>query len=162
MRQLILTCLLFFGAPAVLAQATWPVDVLVPGVISVRAPADALAFDLSGTSYPPLEFPAVYPGGTLPLQLFSSSDDAWSVSLQISDIIDAEGLLLVPADQIMYRINGGTWLRANGLPQIIHTQTGPTFGWLEIRVELALELTGNEQAGNYGITTTVTAQTESF
>ena len=49
------------------------------------------------------------------------------------------------------------WLRADGTPQIVYTQTGPTPGWLEIRLEFALELLGQERAGSYVVQTLVTA-----
>lgn len=160
MRTLLTLLLLSWGFAA--AQATWPVEVLVPGLISVRAPSDALSFDLSAHGYPPLEFPVRYPGGTMPIQLFANTDGAWRVSLEISDIVSEQGLLLVPASQVHYRVNGGAWLQGNGFPQVIHTQNGPTVGWLEIIVELELELTGAEPAGEYVLSATVTAETEAF
>ncbi len=157
-----LAILLLFGLGFALAQATWPVEVLVPGLISVRAPAAGISFDLQAQGYPPLEFPARYPGGTMPVQLFSNTDGAWSASLQISDIVSEEGLLLVPANQIHYRVNGGAWLQGNGFPQLIHAQNGPTGGWLELRIDIELELFGSEQAGEYLLSATITAETEAF
>lgn len=144
------------------AQATWPIQVLVPELVSVRTPTDAIAFDLMAQGYPPLDFPARYQGGTLPVQLYSSAEGAWTVSLQIRDIVSESGLLLVPAQQIHYRVNGGVWLQGNGFPQVIHAQNGPTGGWLEITVELELELTGAEHAGEYLLSATLTAETEAF
>ncbi len=154
--------LLWFSCGFAFAQANWPVEVLVPELVSVRAPADAIAFDLRAQGFPPLKFPARYQGGILPVQLYSSSEGAWSVSLQISDIVSEAGLLLVPAHQIHYRVNGGAWLQGNGFPQVIHAQNGPTGGWLELTVELELELTGTEHAGEYMLSATLTAETEAF
>lgn len=154
--------LLCFSCGFAFAQANWPIDVLVPELVSVRTPADALAVDLLAQGFPPLEFPARYKGGTLPVQLYSSSEGAWTVSLQISDIVSDSGLLLVPAQQIHYRVNGGVWLQGNGFPQVIHAQNGPTGGWLELSVDLELELTGAEHAGEYLLSATLTAETEAF
>jgi hypothetical protein len=58
---------------------------------------------------------------------------------------------------VLYRVNGGLWLRADGTPQIIYTQGGPTGDWLEIRLEFALELLGSERAGSYVVQALVTA-----
>ncbi len=147
---------------SVLAQATWPVHVLIPELITVRAPSDTLSFDLETQNYPPLEFPATFSGGTLPVQVHSSSEQSWTLSLDVSDIIDDAGVLLVPASQVMYRVNEGGWLRANGFPQVVHAQNGPTLGWMEFSLEFMLELTGTERAGSYEVTATITAQTEAF
>lgn len=160
MVWLLLAALLLAG-PLAGAQATWPVRMLIPEVLSIRAPDDAIAFDFS-QDYPPLEFPARYPGGTMPLQLHATTEGIWTVSLEVSDIVDTGGLQLVPASQVLYRVNGGSWLRADGFPQVIHSQAGPTLGWLELTVEFALELTGAERAGEYRLETTFTAQSETF
>lgn len=163
-RLVLLVVALLAGIPfsSAAAQATWPVQLLIPELISIRAPTDAINFDLSGQGYPPLEFPVTYPGGTLPVQLHSSSQQIWTVSLEVSDIVSDNGMLLVPASQITYRVNGGGWLRANGFPQVIHSQNGPMMDWLEISIDFALELTGSERAGAYQVTATLTAQTEEF
>src|SRR5690625_6995576 len=95
----LLTLLLFSWGFAA-GQATGPVEVLVPGLISVRAPADALSLDLSAHGYPPLEFPVRCPGGTMPIQLFANTDGAWQVSLEICDIVCELGLLLVSDSQV--------------------------------------------------------------
>lgn len=154
--------LLWLSCGWAFAQANWPIEVLVPELVSVRTPSDAIAFDLRAQGYPPLEFPARYQGGTLPVQLYSSTEGAWTVSLQINDIISESGLVLVPAHQVHYRVNGGVWLQGNGFPQVIHAQTGPTGGWLELTVDLELELTGAEHAGAYLLSATLTAETEEF
>ncbi|HEX7022876.1 MAG TPA: hypothetical protein VF171_08460 [Trueperaceae bacterium] len=150
------------------AQATWLVESLIPHVIAVRVPTTTLSFDLSHSdNYPPVTFPARYPlsqpdGGALPMQIFSNTDGFWSISLEIDDITDEDGALLIPASQILYRVNGGVWLRANSVPQVIFTGSGRTHGWQEIRVEFALELLGSERAGSYRVNATLTAQTQEF
>ncbi|MCS7217556.1 MAG: hypothetical protein NZ846_01035 [Thermus sp.] len=146
-------------APA-LAQATWIVQTLIPETIALRTPTTEIAFDLK--DYPPKSFPAIYPasnleGGVLPVQVFSNAPGVWSLLLQIPDLKDPGGALLLPARQVLYRVNGGLWLRADGTPQIVYTQAGPTAGWLEIRLEFALELLGNERAGSYVVQALVTA-----
>ncbi len=158
----VLVAVLALFAGTVLAQATWPVQVLIPELITVRAPSDALSFDLLTQNYPPLEFPATFSGGILPVQVHSSSQQSWTLSLEVSDIIDETGVLLVPASQVMYRVNEGGWLRADGFPQVIHAQNGPTLGWMEFSIEFQLELTGTERAGTYQVTASITAQTEAF
>jgi len=158
----LLGCLgLFFGSGTALAQASWPVSVLVPEVLSLRMPDNAIAFDVAD-AYPPPEFPHTYPGGTLPLQFHASTEGSWTISLEIGDLTDADGALLVPAEQVHYRVNGGTRLSGSGFPEIIHSGTGPTNGWFEITVEFELELTGAERAGAYTLDLTVTAETEEF
>jgi hypothetical protein len=151
--------LLLFLAPT-LAQATWIVQTLIPETVALRTPTTQIAFELK--DYPPKSFPTTYPasnleGGVLPVQVFSNAPGVWSLVLQIPDLQDQSGQLLLPARQVLYRVNGGLWLRADGTPQIIYTQTGPTGDWLEIRLEFALELLGSERAGSYVVQALVTA-----
>jgi hypothetical protein len=151
--------LLLFLAPT-LAQATWIVQTLIPETVALRTPTTQIAFELK--DYPPKSFPTTYPasnleGGVLPVQVFSNAPGVWSLVLQIPDLLDQSGQLLLPARQVLYRVNGGLWLRADGTPQIIYTQTGPTGDWLEIRLEFALELLGSERAGSYVVQALVTA-----
>jgi len=151
--------LLLFLAPT-LAQATWIVQTLIPETVALRTPTTQIAFELK--DYPPKSFPTTYPasnleGGVLPVQVFSNAPGVWSLVLQIPDLQDQNGQLLLPARQVLYRVNGGLWLRADGTPQIIYTQTGPTGDWLEIRLEFALELLGSERAGSYVVQALVTA-----
>jgi len=155
----LLAGLLLTLAPA-LAQATWIVQTLIPETVALRTPTTQIAFELQ--DYPPKSFPATYPasnleGGVLPVQVFSNAPDTWSLVLQIPDLKDQSGQLLLPARQVLYRVNGGLWLRADGTPQIIYTQTGPTEDWLELRLEFALELLGSERAGSYVVEALVTA-----
>jgi hypothetical protein len=151
--------LLLFLAPT-LAQATWIVQTLIPETVALRTPTTQIAFELK--DYPPKSFPTTYPasnleGGVLPVQVFSNAPGVWSLVLQVPDLQDQSGQLLLPARQVLYRVNGGLWLRADGTPQIIYTQTGPTGDWLEIRLEFALELLGSERAGSYVVQALVTA-----
>ncbi|WP_018111211.1 hypothetical protein [Thermus igniterrae] len=158
MRTLLAALLLLAGMAT--AQATWIVQTLIPETVALRTPTTQIAFDLK--DYPPKAFPATYPasnleGGMLPVQVFSNAPGTWSLLLQIPDLRDTNGVLLLPARQVLYRVNGGLWLRADGTPQIVYTQTGPTGDWLEIRLEFALELLGSEKAGNYVVQALVTA-----
>lgn len=160
-RDCLLAVAVLLSGGTAAAEATWRSEVLIPEVLSIRAPEDAIRFDFSD-DYPPLEFPVRYPGGTMPLQLQSSLEGSWTVSLEISDITDDSGTRIIPARQVLYRLDGGDWLTADGFAQTIHSQTGPTFGWLELRIEFAVELTGSEQAGEYQLGMTFTAQSEAF
>ncbi|GGN00892.1 hypothetical protein GCM10007092_13680 [Thermus composti] len=158
MRNL-LAALALTLAPA-LAQATWVLQTLIPETVALRTPTTEIAFDLK--DYPPKAFPATFPasnleGGFLPVQVFANAPGVWSLLLQIPDLKDETGAILIPARQVLYRVNGGLWLRADGTPQIVYTQSGPTGDWLEIRLEFALELLGTERAGRYVVQALVTA-----
>ncbi|HET8985685.1 MAG TPA: hypothetical protein VFN03_07990 [Trueperaceae bacterium] len=147
------------------AQATWLVESLIPEVISIRVPTTTISFELDQATYPPAQFPARYPatqpsGGVLPVQVFSNADGLWSLMLEVPDLLSDTGTTLVPASQVLYRVNGGIWLHADGNPQIVFSQEGATVGWLEIRIEFALELTGSEKAGTYLINAMVSASRE--
>lgn len=145
-----------------LAQSDWTVDVLVPDAISLRVPTTEIGFELSLDNYPPESFPALYAAtqpdeGRLPVQVFANVDTTWIVLLAIPDLRAESGALLVPANQIRYRVNQGLWTRGDGTPQVIHTQVGPTDGWLELTLEFELELLGTEPAARYTVNALVTA-----
>lgn len=162
-----LGCLLTlaFAIPqAAQAQATWLVESLIPEVLSVRVPSTTIAFDVRN-NYPPAEFPARYAateptGGVLPVQVLSNTEGVWTLLLEVPDLLGVEGGVAVPAQQFLYRVNDGVWLRADGTPQVIYTHAGATVGWLELRVEFALELTGAEPAGAYVINAHLSALRE--
>ncbi|MDF1523273.1 MAG: hypothetical protein P1P87_10695 [Trueperaceae bacterium] len=143
------------------AQATWTVESLIPDLISIRTPGSTISFVLDASSYPPEAFPARYratvpEGGVLPVQVFTNAEGTWSLLLEIADLRDDVGGTVVPASQVLYRVNMGPWLRGGG-PQIIHTGTVPTVGWQEFRIEFELELTGTERAGAYVVDAAVSA-----
>lgn len=145
-----------------LAQTTWDVETLIPEVISLQVPTKTISFTLANNSYPPAKFPkryrATFPqNGVLPVKVFSNATSVWNLLLEIPSLTDASGQSIIPAQQILYRVNDGLWLRADGNSQIIYTQFGQTNGWLELSIAFELELTGNEPAGNYVIDALVTA-----
>lgn len=143
-------------------QATWIVESLIPDVVSVRMPTTSIAFEMDRSHYPPAEFPARYAatepeGGTLPVQVFSNAEGVWNLILEIPGLQSDVGLDVIPARQVLYRVNDGAWLRADGNPQIVYSQRGATLGWEEIRIDFALELTGQERAGAYLLNAVLTA-----
>lgn len=161
-RTAIVALLLLMLGGAASAQATWRVESLIPEVLSLRAPTTTIGFALDSATYPPPAFPATYPatapeGGVLPVQVLSNAAGVWSLLLEVPDMLSADGTTLVGASQVLYRVNGGLWLRADSNPQVIYTQSGPTDGWLELRLEFALELTGSERAGDYVVNAIVSA-----
>lgn len=150
---------LLFLLSSAWAQATWIVQTLIPETIAIRTPTVEITFDLK--DYPPksfpAQFPASFPEGVFPVQVYANAPGVWSLLLQVPDLKDPTGEVILPARQILYRVNGGLWLRADGTPQILYTQAGPTPGWLELRLEFALELLGNERAGRYAVQALITA-----
>ena len=158
MRALLLSLALAM-APA-LAQATWIVQTLIPEAVALRTPTTQIVFELK--DYPPKTFPATYPasnleGGVLPVQVFANTPGACRPLLHRAEREGPGGSRLLPARRGLVRAPGGVGRRADGTPQIVYTQTGPTPGWLEIRLEFALELLGQERAGSYVVQTLVTA-----
>lgn len=148
--------------PPAWAQATWYVQTVVPEVISVRTPTTTISFELNLQNYPPPAFPARYPAtspedGMLPVQVFVNQPGVWSLLLEIPDLLDENGNRLIPAEQILFRVNDGPWLRGSNAPQVFYTDVGATEGWKEIRLEFALELKGNEPPGNYAVNLQVSA-----
>lgn len=157
----VLAAAILLTAGTVWAQATWTVESLIPGLISIRSPGSTIAFTLDAASYPPEAFPARYRAtvpeeGVLPVQVFTNAEGTWSLLLEIADLRDEAQGAVVPAVQVLYRVNGGPWLRGGG-PQIIHTGTVPTVGWQEFRIEFELELMGTERAGAYVVDAVVSA-----
>lgn len=162
MRSMLVLAVMALTVPFGAAQATWQVESLIPEVISIRVPTTTIAFAPNQFDYPPAEFPAQYPatqpeGGVLPVQVFSNEEGLWSLILEVPDLLNEQGATVLSATQVLYRVNDGIWVRADGNPQIIYSQAGSTLGWLEIRIEFALELTGNELAGSYVVNAAISA-----
>jgi hypothetical protein len=149
------------------AQSTWPRQVLYQNggaIIEARTPSNSILFSFE-KNYPPASFPARFPAtvpdnGILPFQLRSTVAGIWNLLIEIADLRDGSGRLLVPARQIMYRVNRGPWLRGNGAPQIIYTKSGNTRDWEEVRIEFQIELLGNEVAGVYAVQAYFSALTQ--
>jgi len=144
------------------AQATWYVQTVVPEVISVRTPTTTIGFELNLQNYPPPTFPARYPAttpedGVLPVQVFVNRPGVWSLLLEIPDLQGEDGERLIPAEQILFRVNEGPWIRGSSAAQEFYTDVGTTEGWKEIRIEFALELRGNEPPGVYAVNVVVSA-----
>ena len=149
------------------AQSNWPRQVLLEGsglTIEARTPNNNIMFTF-GNNYPPAAFPATYLAttpakGLMPFQVRSTATGIWNLLIEIADLRDGSGRLLVPANQIEYRVNGGRWQGGNGAPQIIYTQSGATQGWKELRLEFRLKLLGNEIAGVYAVQAYFSALTQ--
>jgi hypothetical protein len=145
MKQAIRSTLLLavLWAPWAYAQATWYVQTVIPEVISVRTPTTTIGFELNLQNYPPPAFPARYEatapeGGVLPVQVFVNQPGVWSLLLEIPDLLDENGDRMIPAEQILFRVNDGPWIRGSRSPQEFYTDVGATEGWKEIRLEFAL------------------------
>lgn len=155
MRLALLTAMTIYAlAGLAAAQATWIVDSLIPETLSIRVPTTTVRFSMSHADYPPAEFPATYAAtvpenGVLPVQVFSNADGLWNLLIEIPDLLTVGSVDYIPASQVLYRVNGGVWIRADGGPQVVFTHMGRTSGWLELRIEFALELRGNEPAGAF-------------
>jgi hypothetical protein len=154
---LVVALLLTFSARA---QQTWFTQALYKtdsGLIEARTTVNGIIFSFE-QNYPPPSLPYRYlsttpKDGLLPFQIRSNLSGLWSLTLEIPNLRDGTGRLLVPAKQIMVRVNGGPWLRGNNAPQIIYTQNGATRDWSDLRLEFAIELIGGEIAGTYAVQT---------
>lgn len=161
-RRLLALLSLLVATATGLGQSEWQVDVLIPDTISVRMPTQEIAFGLTHADYPPASFPARYratlpEGGIVPLEVFSSAERGWSLLLEIPDLISTAERGLIPADQVLFRVNDGVWVRGSPLPQVIFTSVGPTDDWLALTIDFQLELIGNEPPGSFAVTTRLTA-----
>jgi hypothetical protein len=160
-------CLILGLSVCAQAQSTWARQVLYQNgntIIEARTPTNSILFSFE-QNYPPASFPARYPatipqGGVLPFQMRSNANGIWNLLIEVADLRDGSGRLLVPARQILYRVNRGPWLRGNGAPQIIYTKSGSTRDWEELRLEFQIELLGNEVAGVYAVQAFFSALTQ--
>jgi hypothetical protein len=151
-----------WASAAVAGESEWRVDVLIPGSISVRTPTQEISFGITHDDYPPASFPARYratspAGGVLSVEVFSSDEGGWSLLLEIPDLVSATGRGVIRADQVLYRVGGGGWIRGSPAPQVIYTSVGPTTDWLRLDIAFELELEGMEPAGAFSVITRLTA-----
>ena len=154
--------IVFLLSQVALGQTNWIVETLIPDVISLQTPTDTISFELDADSYPPSTFPHRYAAtvpldGVLPIKVFSNAEGLWNLLLEVPDLLDENGQPIISAQQILYSVNDGLWLRANGNPQIVYTGSGQTNGWLDLFIAFELELTGSEPAGDYTVDVLVTA-----
>lgn len=121
---------------------------LIPDVISLRRPQDAaLSFALSALNYPPVKFPARYLSDAQEFAVFSSSPRPWTVQLQVIPHPDARGNVL-EVGKLSYRLGGGEWLPVLATSQVILSGVAPTLGWNPLKLEFALDLSGDEVSGD--------------
>lgn len=142
-----------------IALAQTDIGVEIPEGSSMTLSATAFRFDLSGSDYPPPEFPAYYlpvavDEGTgaaredgAELRVFSNVGGNWRVAIGFDGLRTAAGDLL-PPDRLEYRLGGGPW-RAFAPSTTLLTGSGQTLGYEEARLELRLRLEGDERPGSY-------------
>ncbi len=143
------------------AQADWYVQAVIPETIAVRTPTTTIAFEIDRANYPPPRFPARYPAtspsnGLLPVQVFVNHPGSWNLLLALPALATEGGERTLPPDRILFRVDGGPWLRGSASPVLFYTGSGPTEGWEELRLEFAIELRGDEPAGTYAVNVVIT------
>ncbi|EYB69201.1 hypothetical protein DEIPH_ctg011orf0193 [Deinococcus phoenicis] len=121
---------------------------LIPDVISLRRANVSVTFDINAGNYPPAQFPTRYLSSPQTFSVFSNTSKPWTVQMEIRSQPDVQGRTL-PSRQLHYRINGGPWLDVTGAPQVVLSNVGPSGGWLPLKIEFALDLTGAEAGGGY-------------
>lgn len=170
MKSLLLTCALLLAGVAGMATAqtiTPPpvptgtdgtVRSLIPSVIAIWRPTAAanLSFDLNSKNFPPLQYPVRYLAPAQQFNIFSSATTPWTVQLELHTQPDAQGRTL-PIDLLSFRVNDGPWIKATGVPQVVMSNVGATPGWMPVKLEFALDLTGEEVGGDYAFDMTFTA-----
>ena len=132
------------------------VRTLIPSLIALRRPATTPAFDISASNFPPAQYPARYLSPAQEFSVFSSASTPWTVQLEIHTALDEQGQA-IPIDRLSYRVNGGPWIKALGVPQVVMSGVGATPGWAPLKVEVALDLQGGETGGDYDFDLTFTA-----
>ncbi|MBB6099878.1 hypothetical protein HNR42_003338 [Deinobacterium chartae] len=131
--------------PLGLAQTTAPIGGQLPSSVALRVSGGPPSFDITAQNYPPAAFPARYPTSPLIVGVFFNSSERWEVQLTVPQLSSAHRPL--PAGQLLYRVNNGEWNRASSAPTVIYQGVGPTGGWMDLKVEFALEVVGSETAG---------------
>jgi len=136
--SLLLLVLLTLGS-SLAAQQT-----LLERKLWLTLPDALLAFEVPAASYPSLSpetrLRLSTPDGTLPLVLTSALEGGWSLLLSVSDLLPVAGGTPLPTGNVRYRVNGGTWLTADGTPQVLYTALGPTPPGDPVRLRLEFEL----------------------
>ncbi|WP_288433955.1 hypothetical protein [uncultured Deinococcus sp.] len=132
------------------------VRTLIPSLIALRRPTAPLSFDINPGNFPPAQYPARYLSAPQEFSVFSSASTPWTVQLEVHSALDAQGQA-IPTDRLSYRVNGGPWIKALGVPQVVMSGVGATPGWTPLRIEVALDLQGGETGGDYDFDLTFTA-----
>jgi len=138
-RSSLLLALLLLLSSARAVQQT-----LLERKLWLTLPDAPLAFEVPAASYPSLS-PATRlrlstPDGTVPLILTGVLEGGWSLLLSVSELLPVAGGPALPARNVRYRVNGGTWLTADGTPQVLYTALGPTPPGDPVRLRLEFEL----------------------
>lgn len=145
------------GSPAPApAETDAAVRPLIPDVISIRRPGTPVTFEINPANYPPAQFPVRYLSAPQAFSVFSNASRPWTVQMEVHTQPDAQGRAL-PSQQLHYRVNGGPWTEVTGTPQVVLSNVGPSLGWLPLKIEFALDLTGAEAGGAYAFDVAFTA-----
>lgn len=169
--------LAFFVAAALAcpasAQGAWTVQTVIPNVITIASGGTTIAFAPGSATepaafqdapaacggrltrlYPPTSFPACYPAtvpshGVLSAQVFSNASGFWTLQIEVPELLDPTNGTTIPGDQVYYRANGGGWSPGSEFSRTVLEGSGPTNGYLDLRVDFVLLLTGSERSGSY-------------
>lgn len=151
MKGLLLALMLLTSGLGVAQTSTdGTIRSLIPNTIAIRRPATTttLSFDINAGNFPPAQYPARYLAQPQDFSLFSSAATPWIAQLEILSQPDSQGRT-ISTNLVSFRVNGGPWIKATGLPQVIMSGVGATPGWVPLKLEVALDLEGGEPGGDY-------------
>lgn len=145
-KRLLLSCL-----ASGVAFAQLSLEVNIPEGSALRISHQEVSFDLEQVGFPPPAFPAYFgptdPTVPISIELFSNIEGGWALTVGFAGLVGEEGALLLPS-QLEYRLDDGVWLSLG--PSItLLTGQGASVGFAQHRLELQLQLLGNERPGAY-------------
>lgn len=132
------------------------ISVEFPAVGALSVSSAEVRFDLSGSDYPPAQFPAYYypVQPEVPIHLtIAANTTNWNLTAEFTGLLNEAENLLLGAQQLEYSVDGSAWFPLSVQPVSLvlapRAATDALAAPQQHTLQLRLLITGNEMPGDY-------------